>query len=93
MTNAQLCQYVRNTGQAPLRVDDFDDDWCPVGEQYREQLVDAGLIEVRASVEPTPDDPDAPAPEPGGIYLTDAGRALTAEPGTPEAISISQGRN
>lgn len=62
----RLCQYVSNTGQHPLRVDDFDDDWVPVGEMYRDDLVEAGLIEVREHGEG----------EPGGIYLTLAGAAL-----------------
>lgn len=62
----RLCQYISNTGQHPLRVDDFDDDWTPVGEMYRDDLVEAGLIEVREHGED----------EPGGIYLTLAGAGL-----------------
>lgn len=62
----QLCRYVRNTGQVPLRVDDFDDDWSPVGHMYRETLRAEGLIEERPAGED----------EPGGIYLTDAGKAM-----------------
>lgn len=64
--NQRLCQYIRNTGQVPLRPDDFDDDWSPVGAMYREQLVADGLIEQREPGEG----------EPGGIYLTAAGEAL-----------------
>lgn len=62
----QLCQYIRNTAQSPLAVHDFDDDWTPVGEMYRDDLVEAGLIEIR----------EASDEERGGIYLTDAGEAL-----------------
>lgn len=61
-----LCQYVRNTAQVPLAVHDFDDDWTPAGDMYREDLVEAGLIEQR----------EAGEGEPGGIYLTPAGEAL-----------------
>lgn len=59
----RLCKYISNTGQLPLRPDDFDDDWTPAGEMYREDLREAGLIEERQ-----PGDG-----EPGGIYLTLAG--------------------
>lgn len=64
---ADLCAYVVNTGQVPLRVDDFDDDWSPAGDNYRTELRDAGLIEER---EPAEDGAT------GGIVLTGAGRAL-----------------
>lgn len=64
----QLCQYIRNTAQVPLRVDDFDDDWCPAGETYRAELVSGGLIEQREAVEELE--------EPGGIYLTAKGEDL-----------------
>lgn len=64
--NARLCQYVRNTAQVPLAVHDFDDDWSPAGEFNRDELVSAGLIEIR----------EAGEGEPGGIYLTAAGEAL-----------------
>lgn len=66
----QLCQYVRNTGQTPLAVHDFDDDWTPAGAMYRDDLVEAGLIEIR---DPTED-------ERGGIFLTAEGEALINEP-------------
>lgn len=39
-----LCQYIRNTGQVPLRFDDFDEDWSPVGNLYREMLTEAEMI-------------------------------------------------
>lgn len=64
----RLCQYISNTGQYPLRIDDFDDDWNPAGDMYREDLVEAGLIDVR--------EPNEAAEEQGGIYLTLAGAAL-----------------
>lgn len=64
--NKRLCQYIRNTGQVPLRVDDFDDDWSPVGQSYREDLLAGALIEERHPGEG----------EPGGIYLTPAGAGL-----------------
>jgi predicted phage terminase large subunit-like protein len=35
--------YIRNTGQVPLPVADFDDDWEPIGPNVRRQLVAAGL--------------------------------------------------
>lgn len=63
---ARLCQYVRNTAQVPLAVHDFDDDWTPAGAMYRDDLVEAGLIEIR----------EAGEDEPGGVYLTPAGEAL-----------------
>lgn len=40
--------YIRNTGQAPLPVGAFDDDWDPIGPRIRAQLEAEGLIyEVR----------------------------------------------
>ena len=68
----RLCQYIRNTGQIPLRTDDFDDDWSPVGEDYRAGLRQEGLIEERL----------ADSDEPGGIYLTAAGEALAVPSGS-----------
>ncbi len=79
---ADLCAYVINTGQVPLRADDFDDDWSPAGPTYRAELQESGLIEVR----PPGDDGSV-----GGIVLTAAGRALAetsallARPRTPTA--------
>ena len=71
----RLCQYVRNTGQSPLRIADFDDDWEPAGAMYREGLVADGLI----------------AESEGGMVLTEAGLALTAEPGSAEALAAFRG--
>lgn len=62
----ELCRYIANTGQTPLAIHDFDDDWTPAGEMYRDDLVEAGLIEQR----------EAGENEPGGIYLTGAGIGL-----------------
>jgi hypothetical protein len=62
----RLCEYVRNTAQVPLALHDFDDDWLPAGEMYRDDLVAAGLIEIR----------EAGEDEPGGLYLTPAGEEL-----------------
>lgn len=56
----RLCKYIRNTAQVPLAVHDFDDDWTPAGEMYRDDLIEAELISVREPGEG----------EPGGIYLT-----------------------
>ena len=63
MNSEDLCKYIRNTGQVPLRIDDFDDDWTPAGEEYRRQLVVDGLIELRE----------------GGIVLTEAGERKAEE--------------
>lgn len=68
----ELCQYINNTGQTPLRVDDFDDDWCPTGEMYRDMLFEDELITIDEPRPPT-DDTDG---QEGGIYLTPAGAAL-----------------
>ncbi len=38
-------QYIRNTGQRPLRIAAFDDDWEPAGPMIRQRLRDADLIE------------------------------------------------
>lgn len=35
--------YIRNTGQAMLKTDDFDDDWSPVGPAIRASLLHAGV--------------------------------------------------
>lgn len=67
----RLCQYIRNTAQVPLRIDDFDDDWSPAGETYRAELRESGLIEERL----------ADTDEPGGIYLTAAGEAFAGPSG------------
>ena len=56
----RLCQYIRNTGQRPLEVADFDEDNSPVGAMLRERMVTAGLIKEDA----------------GGLWLTAAGEAL-----------------
>lgn len=63
-----LCRYINNTGQRPLAVHEFDDDWSPTGDMLRDWLKQAGYIEER---EANPE-----GGEPGGIYLTDAGKAV-----------------
>lgn len=63
-----LCSYIRNTGQKPLAIHDFDDDWTPSGDMMREWLVVGGYVEQRDA---SPD-----SGEPGGLYLTDKGEAL-----------------
>lgn len=37
-------QYIRNTARVPLKVEQFDDDWEPVGPMVRRDLLNAGLI-------------------------------------------------
>jgi hypothetical protein len=37
--------YIWNTGQRPLPIAAFDEDWEPVGPMIRRQLQDADLIE------------------------------------------------
>lgn len=61
-----LCRYINDTNQFPLPVHEFDDDWTPAGDMYREDLIEAGLIEIREPGEE----------EPGGIYLTPAGAEM-----------------
>lgn len=56
----RLCQYVRNTGQRPLEIIDFDDDHSPVGPMLRKAMLNAGLIEEGQ----------------GALMLTAAGEAL-----------------
>ncbi|APZ81808.1 hypothetical protein vBEliSR6L_43 [Erythrobacter phage vB_EliS_R6L] len=80
---AMLCGYIKNTAQEPLAVHDFDDDWTPAGETYRDWLLQAGYIEIREEDDGQDrksysDDQDRESytSEPGGIYLTDAGKAV-----------------
>jgi hypothetical protein len=40
--------YINNTGLTPLPVAAFDEDWEPVGQMVREQMVEADLIQCRA---------------------------------------------
>lgn len=65
---ASLCRYIGNTGQVPLPVHEFDDDWSPVGESYRDWLPQSECIEIR--------DANPDTDEPGGIYLTATGNEL-----------------
>lgn len=41
-------QYVRNTGNRPLAIIHFDDDWEPIGPTVRSDLMRYGLIEQHA---------------------------------------------
>ncbi len=38
--------YIKNTGQVPLKVAHFDDDWEPIGPTVRRDLLGANLITV-----------------------------------------------
>lgn len=40
----QYVQYIRNTGQVPLKTADFDEDWDPIGPTLRAEMVTKGLI-------------------------------------------------
>lgn len=53
--------YIRNTGQQPLPVAAFDDDWDPVGPMVRERLKAGGWIFYGG--------PDLPFPTAEGIFL------------------------
>jgi hypothetical protein len=68
---ADLCAYIRNTGQEPLRVVDFDDDWSPAGQTYRDELLESELIIIEGAV---PEEG-----EQGGIRLTASGWVLSEQ--------------
>ena len=40
-------QYIKNTGQKPLAVEQFDDDWEPIGPMVRRDMQAAKLITVK----------------------------------------------
>lgn len=40
----QYVDHIRNTGQVPLLVSMFDDDWEPIGPRVRKDLLAAGMI-------------------------------------------------
>jgi hypothetical protein len=63
-TARRVCQALANSG--PVSVSDFDDDWTPTGEAYRDELVTGGLVEVTAGGDDVPP----------MIVLTGAGVAL-----------------
>lgn len=44
----QYCQYIINTGQRPLAIAAFDDDWEPIGPIVRADLMNANFIEEHA---------------------------------------------
>jgi hypothetical protein len=43
----QYIDYITNTGQEPLSVAAFDEDWEPIGPMARRDMVAADLIQVR----------------------------------------------
>lgn len=60
-----LCQSLAESG--PVSVDEFDDEWTPAGETYRDELVTGGLVTI-----------SAPEDGPPMIVLTGAGVALAS---------------
>jgi hypothetical protein len=40
-------EYIRNTGQRPLAVAAFDEDWEPIGPMVRADMMKADLIQCR----------------------------------------------
>jgi hypothetical protein len=63
-TALMLCLSLSQTG--PISVSDFDDEWAPTSEAYRDELLTGGLAEIAEGTD------DAPAT----ISLTGAGVAL-----------------
>lgn len=39
---AQYVDYINNTAQVPLKTEDFDEDWDPIGPSVRGELVEEG---------------------------------------------------
>ena len=70
-----LCQSLAESG--PVTVAEFDDAWTPAGENYRDELVSGGLIEIDPR-----DDGDG---EEEWIVLTGAGVTLAQAEGPPAA--------
>lgn len=46
----KFIDYINNTGQVPLSVAAFDDDWEPIGPMIRRDMVAADLIQIRDDV-------------------------------------------
>lgn len=44
----QYIEYINNTGQKPLSVSNFDEDWEPIGPRLRQDMSAADLIQVRS---------------------------------------------
>lgn len=65
-TALRLCRSLADSG--PVSVSDFDDDWTPTGEAYRDELLTGGLVEISK--------PPAEEDGPPMISLTGAGVAL-----------------
>lgn len=77
-TAQMLCEQLAQSG--PVPVGDFDDEWSPAGDTYRDELVSGGLVTV------------APLEEGGEamVVLTGAGVALAAGQPTPAAEPETQ---
>lgn len=45
-----LCQSLAESG--PVTVSEFDDAWTPAGENYRDELLSGGLIEIAPGEDP-----------------------------------------
>lgn len=43
----QYIDHIRNTGRVPLPIEQFDEDWEPIGPMVRRDLVKADLVEER----------------------------------------------
>lgn len=43
---AEYVDYINNTGQVPLAVEQFDEDWDPVGPMIRSELESSGYIRI-----------------------------------------------
>jgi hypothetical protein len=41
---AKYVDYINNTAQVPLAVDDFDEDWKPIGPMVRAEMLEDGYI-------------------------------------------------
>jgi hypothetical protein len=75
-----LCQSLAQSG--PVSVDDFDDEWSPAGENYRDELVSGGFVSI---TEPTTDEQGHPL-----IVLTGAGVALARGEGANAPVVVPQ---
>ena len=56
----QYVRYLKNTGQDPLPVEAFDEDWEPIGSRLREDLILVGWVKEVS----------------GGLSLTPQGQAI-----------------
>lgn len=76
-----LCQSLAASG--PVSVADFDDEWAPAGETYRDELVTGGLVEI----DERDDDGEGSVEL---IVLTGAGVALAQAAGPPAPETTPQ---